>query len=261
MNLFLGSTVARVLATLPVGVLLASAQPGLPTLASAGPAARFRAVPAPSPNLPRDPGVSINDMSCATPNFCVAVGSVVSSVNGLQEASIYTLAGSTWRADFAPLPANASPSSEESLEAIHCFSPGSCEAVGLIHNQRSIAKVVVLRDSNNSWRASDHFSNGPAVQASWGMSLACVSKTSCVIAGAYLGGKSGNIPLLGDGSGLSWSFSAVPTITDSRRRIHHTSGGRSAGTCTTNPCGSCDSETTSVVHRADSDSGLQARMH
>lgn len=212
-----GLSPARLFVALVVA-LLSFAVPRVPTSASSLPAGTFHAVPAPSPNIPGDPNVSMSDVSCASTRFCVAVGSVLSRT-GLNEASIYTLAGGTWKAALAPFPPDASRESAMSLEAVHCFYDDSCEAVGVIQHGESVPKVVVLGDSHGSWKAADHFSAPAIVQGpTFGMSLGCLSESSCVITGAYFGRKNGTAAALGVGLGLHWSFQAIPSVTLAGRR-------------------------------------------
>ena len=88
--------------------------------------------PAPAgPDAPgTNPGTDLNATSCASAVFCAAVGTYEdtgSHNRGLLEA----LAGGSWSAQEAPLPANADPSfPDPSFKDVSCPTEGWCVAAG-----------------------------------------------------------------------------------------------------------------------------------
>ena len=183
-----------------------------------------RAVPAPAPNLPPDPNASVTSVSCAEAGKCVAVGSVLGTKRGLNQAVIYTQADGHWSAQMAPEPRVPAGTRPLTLSSIQCMAVGTCIAGGTVLENpcnlgcgavpnANVLRVVVLSDRGGTWKASSPLDLKYGLQGSGQLTVGCVSKTSCVLVGAFTEtANNKDTAYLGVGSGLRWAFSPAPGV-------------------------------------------------
>jgi hypothetical protein len=137
---------------------------------------------------------SLNSVSCPSPGNCSAAGTYYDDNSGVQGLLLTETAGS-WATAVEALPANA-PSTEPDpydggVGSVSCASPGNCGAVGTEGN--------LLTQSAGSW-ATGEAAPLPANTASPGMllfSVSCPSVGSCMAAGGYGTGSTGEGLLIG----------------------------------------------------------------
>jgi hypothetical protein len=118
----------------------------------------------------------LNDVSCATPISCIAVGYYVSS--NVDQALAETLSGANWT--LSPVSDEGSGGNE--LNAVSCPAAGYCVAVGF-YAQGSARRVLIETLDNGSWTVNP--SPGPSATNNYLESVACTSTTSCVAVGYY----------------------------------------------------------------------------
>jgi hypothetical protein len=157
----------------------------------------------------------LEDVSCAAPDACVAVGTNYEIDPGYMPLG-EVWDGSGWTITPMPLPAEARERQngqyELRLHGISCASASSCVAVGEVFTDASSEETqgVVETWDGHDWTAQT-LSGPPGwiVNILWGVS--CRSAVSCVAVGESRSG-SGTKPLLArlDGSGWSREASAIP---------------------------------------------------
>jgi Bacterial Ig-like domain (group 3) len=116
----------------------------------------------------------LNDVSCATPTSCVAVGYYVSG--SADQALAETLSGATWA--LSPV-GDEGPGGNE-LNGVSCPAAGSCVAVGF-YAQGANRKALIETLYNGSWTVNP--SPDPSPTDNYLESVSCTSTTSCVAVG------------------------------------------------------------------------------
>jgi hypothetical protein len=149
-------------------------------------------------------------VSCASTTFCVAVGNYVNT-SGVTNGLIATLSGTTWTAQAAPRPANAS--NTLNLNTISCPTASFCGAGGYFVDTSSGSAFNgwLLTLSNGTWSGmrapepSGAGDDGDAHQNAAVNQLTCPTAASCVGAGLYESSAGGFFPLLETWNGTGWT--------------------------------------------------------
>lgn len=176
---------------------------------------------------PPGASVTLHAVTCASAASCVAVGSYrLSSVAsaGLIESS----SGQSWRAVRAPVPSNAMSGTglvdyhTVELQAVSCFSPGACEAVGSYDAKEGArparSEGLIESSSGGRWVGSE--APLPREAGRGGAQLAavsCVKKGGCEAAGSFYLARGGLAGLLEAGDRQSWRASRAPTPRNAAR--------------------------------------------
>jgi len=157
----------------------------------------------------------LSNLSCWGADWCVATGGYVASGNDAgPDPLVETLAAGNWTVAEAPLPSNASSSSQETfLEAPVCSSEDECIAVGEYSDANGNSQGLIEALSGGTWTSSE--APVPADASSSNQDadltgLACSAAGSCIAVGSYNdinGNEQGLIETL---SGGSWTASEAP---------------------------------------------------
>jgi hypothetical protein len=166
------------------------------------------------PADPEDMSDPYPAVACASPSYCVAVGSYDDS-SGDRDGVLLSGSGTSWTAAEAPLPANATASASSALvpdlSSVACPSTAGCVVVGTYDSQTA-KQGVVLSGYGSSWTSAEAPlpagtpSENPAMLAS----VACTSAASCVAGGLYTNSSGNWVPLLLSGAGTSWTATTAP---------------------------------------------------
>jgi hypothetical protein len=172
----------------------------------------WTAVPLP---LPQDavPSTDTNPLlqgvSCASPQFCVAVGYYPNGEN--QERPLAEMySGGTWTAKRLPL---AGSGLEGTLASVSCLSDTSCVAVGAPDDE---AFGLVETFSGSTWTET-RVPRPSGVADEWLAGVSCVSVGSCVAVGTYWISTSAvrrSRPLAVSLSGGVWQPQELPAPAD-----------------------------------------------
>jgi hypothetical protein len=163
--------------------------------------------------LPAPAGGSLpfpQDVSCAEPQSCVAVGSYPAGGGG-ESPLAEVLSGSGWTAGALALPA-ALP--DGSLTALSCPSSSSCVAVGDSYDEANVQTPFAETLSGSSWEfgmiplPAGSTPGGDADPLMDGLS--CTSAVSCVAVGYDPGPGLAEHPLVEILSGKTWKPQRVP---------------------------------------------------
>jgi hypothetical protein len=152
-----------------------------------------------NPNVYFTSGPGTNLMSCVSASFCVAAGSYTDASGGV-EGLLETWSNGTWTATQAPLPADAAANPEAGLLGLSCPAASRCLATGIYNEASGESENLLETWSGSSWSATtlqmQNTDNPGAV--------ACVSASSCVIAG-FQGSE------VLTSSGGSWTITPLPS--------------------------------------------------
>ncbi len=189
-------------------------------------------------------GAQLTGVSCASRDFCVAVGSY-QDADGFTWGLIDTYSGNQWSATAAPEPASnaagngpgddsTNSNEDEQLSAVSCVAPGSCVAVGDYEDSAGFDWGVIETLAGGTWSAisapepatnaagqapGDEATNGDE-QASL-VAVSCAAAGSCTAVGSYRDAGRFDWGLIDTFSAGSWSSIAAPEPTGG--------GGQAAG--------------------------------
>jgi hypothetical protein len=186
--------------------------------ASPPPTPGWAAQTAPLPSGPNAPGSNpdpgMDDESCTSAVFCVAVGDYSSGSD--DEGFLDTLTGGTWSSLEAPTPSGSGSTSSE-IESVFCPTDGNCVAVG---DYEGATQEYPLAESlaGGSWTAStlplptDALTSGEFA-GGYLKSVDCTGVGSCVASGDYKSntGYNGFVDTLANGSWTTSAEFAAPT--------------------------------------------------
>jgi hypothetical protein len=137
-------------------------------------------------------------LSCATAQFCAAVGRFQTRHGLAFLGLLLTETSGRWKATRAPLPADRRPyNPDASVDSVNCQTAGSCVAIGGYTNREAHREGVILTLSRGKWVATEAPTN-PKFTYSYQVSLtsvACSRSGSCVVVGHYDTGQSAH-PLI-----------------------------------------------------------------
>jgi hypothetical protein len=151
----------------------------------------WRIQPAPSPA-----GGFLSGVACTSSAVCTAVGG--SSAGTLAER----WDGTTWSTQATPNP----PQGGGALFWLACTSPSACTAVG-----HSNAGNLAERWNGTSWSIQPA-PNPAGAQFTYLNTVACVSASSCIAAGAYINSSGAFQALAERWNGSSWAIQPTPRL-------------------------------------------------
>jgi hypothetical protein len=158
------------------------------------------------------------DVSCTGVGACVATGQYRDSRGGTQGV-IDTLAGGTWKAAAAPLPAGAAVTGQlAAVWAISCPAPGTCLAGGHYDGSGGQPRYLIDTLSNGRWTASTRpLPAGAAANQEWSQKqstsvdgIGCRSASYCVMPVSYVGSGGAVITKIEVLSSGTWTVSSEP---------------------------------------------------
>jgi hypothetical protein len=158
--------------------------------------------------LVSDPGVVIDDATCGSPTFCVAVGSYFDN-QSRQMPLLMTLSSGKWSSQPVVLPGGAAPAPGASLLHVSCSSASSCAAVGTYAPAITPGWKVVLVVSGGSglpWTVEEAPLPEFALVDQVG-GISCSTDGFCTAIATYAQGERA---LSISGFGSTWTDSPVP---------------------------------------------------
>ncbi len=154
---------------------------------------RSIAAPLPSDADTNSQVAFLDAVSCWTPGACVAVGSYTAGVN--QSDLVASLNRGVWTTSAVSGPTTgALPSSEaNALNAVSCWAPWSCAAVGQYGTTSGVGSTVSFSVGgansatwpSSQWVSTPTVSPTPPSSLSTLLTVSCVGATSCVAGGSY----------------------------------------------------------------------------
>ena len=143
-------------------------------------------------------------VSCVSPTFCMAVGSIEGRKRGVTLAELYN--GSDWTV--LPTP-NVRGTTDNELLGVSCSSGTSCTAVGFRQNKQGAARTLAEQWNGLAWSID----SAPFVFHSGLAAVSCASPTACTAVGG-----SGSFPdsigsaLAERWNGTSWAIERIPKL-------------------------------------------------
>jgi hypothetical protein len=138
-----------------------------------------------------NPFVLLNQVACASPGNCSAVGSYIDS-NGATHGLLVSEFANRWLAGLAlALPANASSFPDASLSSIACISAGNCDAIGTYDNTQGDVEGLTVVQSSRSWKRASAMAMPPSAASNprvffYGFNgISCSSLGNCSAGGQY----------------------------------------------------------------------------
>lgn len=156
-------------------------------------------------------------VTCPSVSSCTAIGSYNSSSGS--QGLLLTGSGKTWTATRPPLPANAAPGAEVSLNGVACPTATSCLVTGTYSASVGADQGMLLTGHGTSWTSREAplpahglgvLSLGPAT---------CVSASACLVVGTYSDTTEHSLGLLLTGAGKSWTAAKAPEPANSSGSI------------------------------------------
>jgi hypothetical protein len=157
----------------------------------------------------------LNGISCSSSSSCVADGTYVDTT-GNSQGMLLTLAGGSWTAVQAPLPADASTTNPgASLNGISCASASSCIAVGTYNDSTNKAHALLLTLNGGSWTAAAAPipANSPDNQGDL-FGISCSSPSACTAVGNYSDSAGHSQGALLTLAGTAWTAAEAPLPAD-----------------------------------------------
>jgi hypothetical protein len=167
---------------------------------------RWSVVPSPDPGRYDN---SLNDVSCASPAVCTAVGwrDHPDGPYGRFKTLIESWNGIRWSVVPSPSPGPAKGSDQ--LDGVSCVSTTACTAVGQLQypNSAQFYKTLIESWNGTRWSVVPSPNPGPAKDGSALSGVSCVSATACIAAGDVALNKT----LIESWNGTRWSVIPTPS--------------------------------------------------
>ena len=151
----------------------------------------FANAPSPGDASAASPNDELSAVSCPSPSSCVAVGYYANHFAGstYQQALIELETAGSWAAMSPPLPADASPTPQNTLDAVSCPSVGECAAVGSYVDTAGNPEALLDVETHGTWSSvpvplpvnADRLHADNSLDA-----VTCTSSGSCVAVGSYV---------------------------------------------------------------------------
>jgi hypothetical protein len=157
----------------------------------------------PSPNQgPADSTNYLQDVSCASPTVCTAVGD--SQVSGSPSKTLVeSWDGTSWTVVTAPNPATAGGNL---LISVSCVSATACTAVGYTLLSGGVDRTLIESWDGTSWSLVP--SRNPVSGGDYLYGVSCTSATACTAVGATFDGSGRT--LIESWDGTSWTVVPSP---------------------------------------------------
>lgn len=161
-------------------------------------------------------------VACPQAGTCVAAGQYRDD-SGQVRPFTATLAGGTWTAVRAPLPADAAATGQNgSLWAVACPAPGACIAGGHYLVSGGQPRYLADTQSGGAWTAAAlPLPEGAAADQKWSQdqsttigAVACESVGACVATAGYLSKANAILPVIATLSDGTWTVAAAPLPAD-----------------------------------------------
>ena len=150
----------------------------------------YASAPTPGDASSASPNNELTAVSCASTTSCVAVGYFAATAGSTgQQALIEVYAAGSWTGIAAPLPAGASTSPQNALDAVSCPSAGDCVAVGSYLDASGSQQALLDVEVAGSWTSSvaplpadaDHLQGNNTLDA-----ITCTAIGTCAAVGSYV---------------------------------------------------------------------------
>lgn len=161
--------------------------------------------------------VELDDVSCTSPVFCVAVGRYTPSSGSGADTLVESWEGRSWSQTDSPNAANNVDANF--LSGVSCVSTSFCVAVGRSELAGSGEGPYTLIESwdGSAWNQVDSPNPGGSYGGSQLSDVSCLSPTSCTAVGyinAVTNGRPHAMTLVESWDGSTWSQVASPSLVD-----------------------------------------------
>ena len=158
-----------------------------------------------SANSSSSQGNYLQDVSCTSPSFCVAVGVYqTGGVSSVNQTLVETWDGASWAVVTSP---DTSPSEFNSLDAVSCTSPTWCVAVGNYDDTTPLQTLVESWDGT-AWSITPS-PNSSTSEINYLSGVSCLSTTSCEAVGVHFT-STNPVPLAESWNGATWTIEPTP---------------------------------------------------
>jgi hypothetical protein len=153
----------------------------------------------------------LNGVSCISASSCTAVGNFVTSnsYGSVSQTLIESWDGTAWSVVPSPNVIGLVPSS---LYGVSCISASSCTAVGFFVNgdvTQTLVENLVKSSSGPAWSIVPSPSPGTYDHL---FGVSCLSASSCIAVGDYLGSSGPAQTLIESWDGAAWSVVPSPNV-------------------------------------------------
>lgn len=162
---------------------------------------------------PNPAGANVNvlyDVSCTSPDACMAVGYYMLSEQSPTQALAEQWNGTTWKTDQVPSPAGAGGTA---LVSVSCRSPSACTAVGAYYKKTSSLTLAEVWNGK-AWAVQhtpDPQGNPAAPSADVLTGVSCSSPDACTAIGHYYNSSNTIMLALAERwNGTAWALQQVP---------------------------------------------------
>jgi hypothetical protein len=166
---------------------------------------------------------TVASVSCPSAASCFAGGHYRQNPPGGNAGLLLTLSGGTWSAAAAPLPANADPGIDASVNGMSCRSASWCTAVGQ-YDAGNVQYGLLLRWSDQEWTATA----APVAAGSEVITLSgvsCPSVARCFAVGSQLDAADNQQPVMLTWWKKQWSVVNIALPADAATNPEATVGG------------------------------------
>ena len=157
-----------------------------------------------TPNVGVNLDNRLEDVSCVSPTFCVAVGNAYNGLSTETVAMVWN--GSNWTVQTTP---NAYPTNDNYLDGVSCLSPSFCVATGAADNGTNYETLAMVWDGS-TWviQTTPNIGTGQSNRID---GVSCVSPSFCVAAGDFReAGQYRTMAMVWDGS--TWALQTTPNV-------------------------------------------------
>lgn len=120
-------------------------------------------------------GASLNDLSCPTANWCIAVGQLPDAANGDGLPWTDAYSGGRWTPSALPHPSGQITG----IAGISCPATGQCIAVGSSYDRHDVFHPLIERLLNGAWSLDTWAGGGATILRA----VSCATVSSCVAVG------------------------------------------------------------------------------
>jgi hypothetical protein len=149
---------------------------------------------------------ALNDVSCAVPTACKAVGSFVNA-SRVEQTLVVNWNGSRWSVDTSP---NVAGASTNKLMGVSCFSSRECTAVGMSFG--GTEGPVIERWNGTTWALQTNPTLPPGVSFAELLAVSCAGASACTAVGQDAPGGGDFEPYAASWDGTRWTSSSAPYL-------------------------------------------------
>jgi hypothetical protein len=154
------------------------------------------------PTGSKSDGADMQEVSCASPGNCAAIGSYSYTTNSVVSVYPFVIdqAGGTWG---QPATVSGIPSGADLRAAISCAAPGECAATWTYQTAGPTGQAYLIGESGGTWAPAQQVTLGTA--GTWLEGVSCPAAGDCTAVGYDKdSGATGDLPFVMDSSAGTW---------------------------------------------------------